>query len=1629
MSRKDNLIKSKSIYTLRSKHTSVLNGTIYENDHVTIIRDDDIYDEDIPLFSESNFKFRIGRGNGERRKHSRGGWLEVDGTDGTIWTLNNLPISQQTSDTKIVLKPNYSSIKDFAYYGSAVELIRATVNDVIQRYPGGISYYKTAPSIRVDGVKYYFVSNEFNIDFWTPIGAVCDELENPMRVLGASYMNYEGVTYDSNGNEIETHDIGINICITGDCINSIIGRVIFTNNGTINNVFSNHGGDSDDSRNDTLLKSSIYGPDLVFGAGESDGNDRGFPQQVDYVDVMCYSGLSETNYLPNVPISDVLVTLTIVNGKGVSQTLSGRMSNINGLARFFTNEMTVGGEIVTIIANGEKNGHLFTTTYQTGGVLPTTPINLYIHFKDEILENNFPFTVYVYDCSTNMPIAGADVVIYAYLMLSPNVIDPEALANKPFYTSVLHTDNRGFVELWGDFVDWYRNHTSMQHLIEESGSFYITSWRAVVTYNGDTINGEYQSGDYTSKAFCFNSEEAHVPFADVSVNGIVGLTDPIGAGHNACLYFYNPNESITVNGLTDSNGRFSIDAETFENNYPGFIPVSYNCAINYNGVGKSGRTQYFIESISNPQSHSQTLYFNDNPTGTPKTLIATAYSEYNGVRTVLPGISVTFSAVTDKNKCLYTVTKTTNDHGVAMANIPNDGWAMTPMCNAAEMSDINNWYVDATIEGTLVQGQGQPNKLKTGDNTDIIVYQESNKWDILRVTVVDQNNNRLRNAYVTVCASTNTNTSFDYYTHKLTDENGVAIFTPSERWNRFNTSHAGNISDIKYWGCIGSYAGQSASRSPIDIYQWYCTLVITLKETPVVPPYPYVDDCSKIPVPEGFYIYLDGDGNKKLLTNSVGQSQHAGQVVIRPKSQFIEEFWSTLDDFEAVLLNRNTKPRFKAKLESPYILNNRHYYKYKNYVWPTVDGVNPDVTSGNFNNYLISLLDIATYYDEYDCDNLWRMMTHESIKNLDWSFTRNKGEDFVEENEIDYTRIQAALRVEARLFDDIKRYADNIKTVNNITYDEKNNIPDYFLSDVIELNGFESKNISRFNGEVSDVIYSATTVSGRTDAQVNSDFMRRLSLSSEYLMREKGTRRGIEGILGMFGYVSGTDYTINEYVAVAKHFPKYNEMAYLRAMGEDEHLNTDDVDFWMQGYPVALVYPAAENADLYLIPWIEDSERYLNNIYFQEKGGWGRIGKKDINIEITTASEIVEEYGFNIYGETEPYLTYVSDIEELKSLSNSIIYENMVCYVTDISNLYAIYSSQTDYNLVVTGDSHNSATATTAQQQTDRTAHNISPEPQSLHTSRDYSHYFVLKNTKLSTYVGFVSNELYHCYGWRNIRLHEFKNGQASEDGLRVLYLESLLSNNKGNNPHCGFGSYDDGESYIDKYNHLFGSALLTGEFDYLKYGSEEERGYYSAITESGFSVENYCIDNKKCHYFVNDDSEVMVYGFDEKQVKTNYNLVQNEAFAYTSELKFIEVENGETDRDVEINDGGYSGLVEDGGSYSFINPENGEIYEEAAANSVVNIKNILITFNTYNNDYFKKYLQNTVFTYLQEMIPSTTILRYKFNDGFTHVNISPVNGVSNDSNINTVVGDLASVGENDVYLIEDTESLIKPEK
>ena len=127
-------------------------------------------------------------------------------------------------------------------------------------------------------------------------------------------------------------------------------------------------------------------------------------------------------------------------------------------------------------------------------------------------------------------------------------------------------------------------------------------------------------------------------------------------------------------------------------------------------------------------------------------------------------------------------------------------------------------------------------------------------------------------------------------------------------------------------------------------------------------------------------------------------------------------------------------------------------YKNKSYIWPTIgDTEIPDITTGAFQGYLESLISLASFHDEYDSDNLWRIMTHESIKNLDWTFTSKKGDEEKDLSDFNTTGVEAMLRIQGRQFDDIKRYADNIKNTNAITYDEKGNLPDYFLSDIITL--------------------------------------------------------------------------------------------------------------------------------------------------------------------------------------------------------------------------------------------------------------------------------------------------------------------------------------------------------------------------------------------------------------------------------------------------------------------------------------------------------------------------------------------------------------------------------------------------
>lgn len=564
---------------------------------------------------------------------------------------------------------------------------------------------------------------------------------------------------------------------------------------------------------------------------------------------------------------------------------------------------------------------------------------------------------------------------------------------------------------------------------------------------------------------------------------------------------------------------------------------------------------------------------------------------------------------------------------------------------------------------------------------------------------------------------------------------------------------------------------------------------------------------------ETFQIYNDNNNQFYLVLREdyIEKNNLYGTTIIEPIQKHFDLFWDNLDDFERVIFNKDSIPLYTAIFDTPFKTENGFYYTPKSYTWPTIgDSKTPDLTTSKFNGYLSSLLSLAEFHDEYDSDNMWRMMTHESIKNLDWTYSSDENEF----DDIDNSKIKALIHIQGRIYDDIKRYIDNIKYTNSLSYNQKNNTPDYFLSDINENNGWEAKNTTPFETKTNfNINYNANKskalleISGKTSAYVNSAFLRRLALSSNYIQSMKGTRKGIEAILGMFGY-NENDYEITEYIASAscETFPLYDKVSCLRA--EFDYVNSDENTNFMKGYPVAIV--ENENKEFILIPWFDQNEIYEDNFYFQSKGGWGKVKSKEINnLDLTTIKEINSN---NLYTETEPYILFLDSLDDLISIPNNKIKNGMVCYVSNIKGMDLNYNKK-------------------------------------ISETSDYSHYFILENEALSTKLGYIDVSPYKCYGWYNIKESEYNGTKTITDyGKKVLYLETISPYYKSNNPHTGKGNYDFGEEYLFKFSNLFDTALKSGKCDKLTADKKNE------IAKVGFGTIKTFKDNEKCKIVIDED-------------------------------------------------------------------------------------------------------------------------------------------------------------------------------
>ena len=661
-------------------------------------------------------------------------------------------------------------------------------------------------------------------------------------------------------------------------------------------------------------------------------------------------------------------------------------------------------------------------------------------------------------------------------------------------------------------------------------------------------------------------------------------------------------------------------------------------------------------------------------------------------------------------------------------------------------------------------------------------------------------------------------------------------------------------------------------------------------------------------------------------------------VHIRPKESFLKEFYKGCDNFQKILLNPKTTPKYNARFlvikENDY----GYYQEFENLIFPTsIGGYNLDCSSFGFSKYTKRMVELGEFYDARFSDNLYRNMTHEAITNFDWTFTRtyNEGDEevYVEGGE----RIKCALRLFAREFDEIKSYIDGISLANTLTYDERGNMPDYLLTDSLVNDGWDVVSVvpyeggeGNFSNNISSSVtpYSSSHMpdtvkngyfvpyiseESYTFQDVNTEFMRRLRINSRYIWRNKGTVDGIRMILGMFGLKdyawvkkldhmckgsSDYDYKIEEFVALSK--PKKDEWDAAHKMYKIDWINSTKTISYpslnnkyipYQGLP--LVYEDKNN-ERWLYPYFDKNEALDGSPYFQMNGGWLsktlESGGTPCSFQFNTDDKIVSaSTSEQLYKETVKNIRQVDSLEKLLTQPSMMLSDGQVCYVSYIDPNMAIIDGKAyeisyepngdSYSRYITFVVNNGAVKVsdstllegklTVYSDSDNESDNDVTYPLS-----DYADGFEIKayikqdntfqcKTNGMTITSFAivnpnGYTNYYCLdkvGYSQVLASQ--SGSTWGHGWRPLkstdkeYLLSTIATNygKGNNPHNGNMTYDNGSEYFKYFKQLFKYAYENDMFDERCYSDlsaykEEE------IKKIGFEITDEAYQDSKVHFF-----------------------------------------------------------------------------------------------------------------------------------------------------------------------------------
>ena len=197
--------KITSDYIKSKRHQTLNDGsTIFERDWVTV-GNDQVQQLDPGkkvYYSDSNFIFTINATKDYKKKHSTGKWV------GSFYLDDVLGSSDEVNTVKVNFKSN--DLRNYAYYGSAVELVKTSIENIIMDFPGRLKV--TSDIYNKQGVNNtwiqlgYILDNQFGIDMHTD-KVDLDVYTNEMRYLSYSWSNYNFIDFENNVRDITSYTI------------------------------------------------------------------------------------------------------------------------------------------------------------------------------------------------------------------------------------------------------------------------------------------------------------------------------------------------------------------------------------------------------------------------------------------------------------------------------------------------------------------------------------------------------------------------------------------------------------------------------------------------------------------------------------------------------------------------------------------------------------------------------------------------------------------------------------------------------------------------------------------------------------------------------------------------------------------------------------------------------------------------------------------------------------------------------------------------------------------------------------------------------------------------------------------------------------------------------------------------------------------------------------------------------------------------------------------------------------------------------------------------------------------------------------------------------------------------------